>query len=137
MTGIEMSVYQIALQSLEQIKLEATASDRLWTEKVKTAFSKAGQATGFTVCASGVKPKYRDRREWLYDVTWLWHNKDSPGAPLIDCPLVLECEWGGLKDIVFDFEKLLLARASLRVLIFSSKNSKAPHRPNEKISLSQ
>ena len=33
-------------------------------------------------------------------------------------PFVAECEWGSKNDVYDDFEKLLLARADLRVMVF-------------------
>ena len=33
-------------------------------------------------------------------------------------PLVAECEWGGEEEIDDDFQKLLLARATVRLMIF-------------------
>ena len=45
----------------------------------------------------------------------------SPGVStredfLKSVPVVAECEWGDPGDIKFDFEKLLLARAAVRVI---------------------
>ena len=37
---------------------------------------------------------------------------------LVDAPLVAECEWGNKGDIEDDFEKLLLARTGVRLMIF-------------------
>ena len=37
---------------------------------------------------------------------------------LVDAPLVAECEWDDFAAIVEDFEKLLLARAGVRLMIF-------------------
>ncbi len=51
----------------------------------------------------------------LYDVTWLEYGRDGL---LIDAHLVAECEWGDFHDIGEDFEKLLLARAGARLIIF-------------------
>ena len=56
----------------------------------------------------------------LYDVTWLKHENDE----LVDAPLVAECEWGNKRDIEYDFEKLLLARAGVRLMIFDEPISK-------------
>ena len=55
-----------------------------------------------------------DHGEWLYDVTWLEYE----GELLTDAPLVAECEWSGGEEIDHDFQKLLLARAGVRLTIF-------------------
>ena len=60
----------------------------------------------------------RDYGEWLYDVTWLDYEKSGSGE-LVDAPLAAECEWGNEGDIEDDFEKLLLARAGIRLMIFN------------------
>ena len=72
-----------------------------------------------------VEKAYRDFGEWLYDVTWLEYERDDlkwPGTALIEAHLVAECEWGTGKDleyIIEDFEKLLQARARVRLMIFT------------------
>jgi len=58
-----------------------------------------------------------DSGEWLYDLTWLNYS----GKRLTDVELVLESEWtpSGVDE---DFQKLMLARSELRVMIFQKKN---------------
>ena len=91
------------------------ASSAEWTHEVKTALCVAGQKLGYWVCAAGVDDHASDSGEWLYDVTWL----DYVGETLISAPLVVECEWSAsLHDINYDFQKLLLARAAVRLMIF-------------------
>ena len=69
-----------------------------------------GSGLGFSVCASNVDSA--DWGEWLYDVSWL-HGKRW----LRSVPMVAECEWGNFGDIEDDFQKLLVPRASLRVMV--------------------
>ena len=52
--------------------------------------------------------------EWLYDITWCKYENKL----LKSVPVVAECEWGDLPQIKDDFEKLLLARAAVRVMVF-------------------
>ena len=40
---------------------------------------------------------------------------------MIDAHLVAECEWGDFEAIVEDFEKLLLARTGVRLMIFDGR----------------
>lgn len=102
-----------------------------WTKEVMTRLCKVGQDERYQVCVTKSdvcveKDPYR--AEWLYDMTWLkFDNRE-----LIDVSLVLECEWGVFdkpdKDhyhrdnVQYDFQKLLLARADLRCIIFAAQN---------------
>ncbi len=61
--------------------------------------------------------------EWLYDFTCLKYNLDDWLKKIV---LVAECEWGNWNEIMADFEKLLLARAYVRVMIFDGQQSSPP-----------
>ena len=95
-----------------------------WTEKVLTILCKLGEGLGYTAWATGA-PK-----EWLYDVSW--SNCDACGR-LISVPMVAECEWGNLGKIEEDFEKLLLARATVRVMVYDAWYAKNSYKPSEVI----
>lgn len=95
-----------------------------WTEAVLKALSQAGKMLGFYVCATGT-PCGARYGEWLWDCTWLDYEDDDPHKPLRLAPMVAKCEWKGatrgseyLKAVLHDFEKLLVANAPLRVMIF-------------------
>ena len=81
-----------------------------WTGRVLTALCGVGRELGYTVCASGVPGA--DWEEWLYDVCWL-DGKQG----LKSVPMVAECEWGHVDSIEAEFHKLLVPRASLRVMV--------------------
>lgn len=103
---------------LDSLTLSAQESSKDWTKAVKTKLCELGRELGCQVAASGVKFGYR---EWLYDVTWLEYSQGyEPGLEnqLVDVHLVAECEWGEFGAIKNDFEKLLLARASLHLMIY-------------------
>jgi hypothetical protein len=63
-----------------------------------------------------LSPKDRlSKAAWLWDMTWV----ELSEGKLIDLPLALESEWlRTFDEILFDFEKLLVCRARLRVMIF-------------------
>lgn len=76
-----------------------------------------------------IRMTYEQPRNWefLYDVCFLVTTgtfRDRNGyftsdAPLKRVVLVLECEWNtNSKEILYDFSKLLMARAELRSLVF-------------------
>ena len=110
-------------EHLNELEVAKDESDEVWTKEVKTKLCKIGRRLGYSAYAkkNEVDSRYRDGGEWLYDVTWLEYKCN--GDPrrrfvLSTAPLVAECEWGNLGDIYDDFEKLLLARADVRLMIF-------------------
>jgi hypothetical protein len=67
-------------------------------------------------------------KEWLFDLQW--YTENGPYLPA-SLPLVVECEWKTKKKadsktpssgIKYDFQKLLVANADLRLMIFIIKN---------------
>ena len=42
---------------------------------------------------------------------------------LISVPMVAECEWKDFNAIVYDFQKLLLARSAVRVMVYGTPTS--------------
>lgn len=94
-----------------------------WTRAVKEALCRWSLDHGFYACAHGVADRFRGepkrkrpRYEWLFDVTCLAYKGDY----LTGVPLVAECEWGDEAEIYDDFQKLLLARAEIRVMVFDA-----------------
>lgn len=64
-------------------------------------------------------------REWMFDLHWYTEGIDP--YTTIQLPLVMECEWQqkdrrdrtiAFSGIKYDFQKLLIANASLRLMIF-------------------
>ena len=90
-----------------------------WTKEVKTALCKAckNHDRQFKLYASGMN-NVVDGGEWLYDVTCLSYDA---GGYLKRIPLVAESEWGSRNDVHDDFEKLMLARADVRVMVFDGR----------------
>lgn len=58
-----------------------------------------------------LKPKYGG---WLFDVSMAEVNKDNSWL----MTLVAECEWGVRNSIKEDFEKLIIARSKLRIIVY-------------------
>lgn len=92
-----------------------TNSDATWTKEIKKRLVTLGKKYNFYTYASSTDGV--NGGEWLFDLTWLIYNDKF----LRSVKLALESEWkiDGVDD---DFQKLLLARAEIRVLIFQSKN---------------
>ena len=104
-------------ERLDNLRFDTVALDSEWTKAIKTELCRIGRRFDYKVYAKDVEEDEKHGGEWLYDVTWLEYNRSSDGE-LTDAPMVVECEWGDYQDIEDDFEKLLLARAGVRVMIF-------------------
>lgn len=92
------------------------------TSKVLTALCRVAPQFGYAAWASShfVDKQYKEGGEWLYDVTWCEYKNNL----LKSVPLVAECEWGVLGAMKDDFEKLILARAAVRVMVYDGGYSK-------------
>ena len=104
------------------LKSSPPEGDSGYTREILTGLCRVGSRLGFKVCSTPPAESERDDSEWLYDVTWL---KASPnGVYLANVPLVGECEWGNVSAIDYDFQKLLVARATLRVMVYQDYKDK-------------
>jgi hypothetical protein len=117
MESVEMEI----CERLQKFSVEAgllDLSDGKWTEGMMRALGELGRSLGYDVCTSGwrIDGDPRCWGEWLYDMTWA--QMDEQGH-LVSIPLVLESEWSSRPaDVDADFQKLLVARANFRVMIF-------------------
>ena len=100
-------------------------SNAQWTRAVNNGLCRLAQSKGLDTCArSCASARWR---EYLFDVLCLeTRDSDVEGQPqeYLDSPLVVECEWGNRACITHDFEKLLLARADVRLMIFQASGAK-------------
>ena len=109
--------------------LEVTTSDGnpAWTKAIETKLCEIGRSFDFQVGAATVDKENRDWGAWLYDVTWLEYNDGQ----VVAAPLVAECEWGNFERIKDDFDKLLLARAGVRLMIYEGNRKCGSNRSKE------
>ena len=84
-----------------------------WTRDIKNKVGAAGRDLNYEVYAC--QSKYWRNGEWVFDLSWAKEKGDIT----IELPLVLESEWD-LTDILWDFTKLVIARASHRVMVFGA-----------------
>lgn len=102
------------------------SSDHFWTNTIKEELCVAGSRRGFYTCAT-VDSRCADYGEWLYDLCWLDYGPDGflPDAEyrqLRSVALAMESEWKTCdRDLLDDFEKLLQAKAQLKLMIFLVK----------------
>ncbi|MXW79535.1 MAG: hypothetical protein F4Z57_11250 [Gemmatimonadetes bacterium] len=101
-----------------KVEREAPALGRPdWTIEVKTILCKLGRELGYTTWATGVLADYCDGKEFLYDASWLVIDNCER---TISCLMVAECEWDNLGEVEYDFQKLLLARSKVRVMVYDA-----------------
>ena len=123
----KFEIMRAVRDGLDNLEIDDPKGDTEWTKAVKTTLCEIGREFGFKVGAAGVEnPGYG---EWLYDVTWLEYERGVDPLVLADAHLVAECEWSGKTRsgaslnyrgaVDDDFEKLLLARTGVRLMIFT------------------
>lgn len=97
-------------------------SDSEWTKRIKCGIGRIGLDGGLLAVASGF-PTPADR-EWLFDLIWFQNSESHHLKGLV---LALESEWNRHPDdILYDFEKLLVAHAPLKVMIFQDNGQNLP-----------
>ncbi|MDR0932395.1 MAG: hypothetical protein LBM70_05170 [Victivallales bacterium] len=93
------------------------------TGKILDLFHERGEKKGYFICPS----KEVGNSEWLYDMIWFKNTEggNKKDIMLKEVCLVLECEWSHCySDVSYDFEKLLLANAPIKVMIFEEGKCK-------------
>lgn len=101
---IEKALERICARGQEQ-------TDTWWTEEIILAVGQIGEVLDCAVSSS------KHNMEWLYDL--IWYRKEN--GPFTELVLAMESEWNlEYSNILYDFEKLIQARAGLRVMIFQS-----------------
>lgn len=106
-----------------------------WTKEILTTLCKLGKELKYKPWAAGRKPnrvpnKYGNGYEKLYDASW-WKLDDC--GRIISFPMVAKSEWGPLREIQYDFQKLLLARAKVRVMVYDGGIASERNQKNKPI----
>ena len=96
-------------------------SARTWTAAVLDTLTNEGNSHPFVTetCAPKTKaPKATWGSEWLFDACWLRYGKDKDQTTR-NLVLAAECEWWARTPFQHrnDFDKLVVAKADLRLLI--------------------
>lgn len=123
-----MVLDQMVAQIVSALRSSFDACDReVWcrdrtnrTSIVKNALGNLGHELGFEVCAAGYPGA--DEGEWLYDMSWFTLDH-ARGGFLLTQPMVLESEWSPNLIMDDDFQKLVQARADVRVWVFAAANA--------------
>lgn len=101
---------EIARQAMQADNAGEPWADGCWAPKIKDALAEVGERKGYTSAYIG------HPQEFLYDLIWV--RKDQAGR-IVDVPLVAEIEWANREEVWYDFQKLPVARADVRVMIFT------------------
>jgi hypothetical protein len=118
-------IEQAVIDTLDQLIIDWRNDGRpndqkKWTLDVKTKLCELGREHHCQTGAAHVAEKSRDFGEWLYDVTWLRYAPNGGG--MIGCPLILETENDHRdQEISNDWEKLIVANAGHRVMMFGKR----------------
>ncbi len=114
---MELKIEKILMCVANKAKSDKTSgcawSDRRWTSEIINGLVILGKNNGYE--ASARQCNEANCGEWLFDLAWYKYNKNRQ---LENLYLAMESEWGNKDAIRFDFEKLLVARAKYRLLIF-------------------
>ncbi len=138
MSDAKTYIHQIitVLDSIaEELSGQPSATDTDWTHSIKTSLLTLWQKSPLKqVATSGVEGA--DYSEWLYDLTWLKMKiKPDKYEWLTErIELVMESEW--LRDTCIDedFDKLVQARATLRLMIFQGDHREHIDEINKRLS---
>ena len=97
--------------------LDEAFSENMGGSEVTAAICKACRNfdSKLYLCATDTAGGAADDKEWLYDVTCLDYDAEYF---LRQTVLAAECEWGPQEEIYGCFEKLLVAQAAVRVMVF-------------------
>ena len=109
------------IKSIPEHHSRGAAGDTKWTSFLKSELRKVGKKHGYLVspCPDD------DNKEWLYDL--IWFRNDPINHQLCEVALVLESEWSrDAWHIQEDFEKLLVAKAPIKVMVFQNYGNNLP-----------
>jgi len=116
---------QAVMETLKALprKLPGEQGNRAWTKQLAIELGNLGRQHEWGICTpggQGAGDQSDFEAGWLYDLVWY----RSPEGHLAEVYLVLESEWSYDEyDIRYDFEKLLLAKATLKVMVFQAGES--------------
>jgi hypothetical protein len=119
-TKIQVSEIDSMLNSLA--RKDPGWDGRLWTQMIKERLIELAETYGCQAYAS--QCNNQNRAEWLYDVVWLQESRGLGHGVITDSPFVAEIEWSNEKAVIDDFQKLLLARADTRLMVFEAASAK-------------
>ncbi len=107
---------QIITEKLHDLWSDFKGNDAEWTRATFCALEEIGNQLGYKSLYSN---KCGGPGEWLWDFVWIEHDPTSQN--IMALPLVVESEWT-TSNVQYDFEKLIVSRAQLRLIIFQAQS---------------
>jgi len=115
-------VFQQILKNEKSLTKVGINNYQIFTNNLKVILGELGESLGYEI-ATNCSKKYNEG-EWLYDLVWykMNHNFNPPIVKSID--LVFETEISGkqFKHFKVDFDKLLFATSSTKIMLFTKVN---------------
>ncbi len=103
---------------------DGTDGSRAWTEafldRLVEAAREMPDSDHIGVGGHPLFVENADFGEWLFDMIWLKYDQQQRMEGVY---LVAESEWGSKEDVLDDFQKLLVARATVRVMVYDAHNA--------------
>ncbi len=123
---------------------ESINSPQEWTEKIRTSLGTLGQSLGFSARPEPGGCQNADCGEWLWDIIWAkfdetsqdeesngnqecWNEEDE----MQELVLAGESEWGIYGEVLKDFRKLLVSRATIRLMVYDIPTTPKKDRENK------
>ena len=107
-------IIDAALKEFKNLGQTDVRSEIQWTSATLNSLYRIGQRFG---CSVWVSSRFANEQDIDGGEYVIWINYDKNGF-LESGPVVAEYEWGKLDGVKDDFEKPLLARAAIRVVVF-------------------
>jgi hypothetical protein len=127
------------IRVIREVGVQCKGQERngVWTRTLKDYLCQLGhkQSPEYTTCGTGCDD---EEAEWLFDLCWY----EGPYHSFTSLPLVVESEWKNRRDddperyyghILYDFQKLMVARADHRVMVFEQPDQAAFDRVVERL----
>jgi hypothetical protein len=110
--------------AIPEEKQRGVLADASWTSRIKERICDLGHRNGFVVRSEGCREA--DTGEWLFDLVWV--DKQEDNDRFTGMPLAMQLAWGRhLTEIVNAFEKLLVAKAGHKVILFQRSSPNEVH----------
>lgn len=125
-----LNLSDIEIKIDEIVKANANFSREKFTVEIKHKFASLFESTEFGVYANRIgddpNGNFSYKQEYMYDLVVI-EEKQSPRDDvyfLVRTILALESEWSGnFKGVIDDFQKLLVANATNKVMVFRCHSS--------------
>ncbi|MYH70825.1 MAG: hypothetical protein F4147_12395 [Gammaproteobacteria bacterium] len=107
-------IIDTALKEFKNLGQTGVRSEIQWTSATLNSLYRIGRRFG---CSVWVSSRFANEQDIDGGECVIWIKYDKSGF-LESGPVVAECEWSNPGDVKDDYEKPLLARATVRVVVF-------------------